>query len=56
LHARRLSRQARDAGIEVGFADLTVGCIASAHGLVVATRNLKHFVPMAIAVLDPFVA
>jgi predicted nucleic acid-binding protein len=56
LHARTLSRNAREAGIAVGFADLTVACIASAHGLVVATRNIRDFTPMGIETLDPFTA
>jgi predicted nucleic acid-binding protein len=54
LHARALSRKARQAGIAVGFAELTVACIASAHGLVVATRNVRDFAPMGIETLDPF--
>jgi toxin FitB len=56
LHARALSRKVREAGIVVGFADLTVACIARAHGLVVATRNLRDFVPMGIDTVDPFAA
>lgn len=54
LHARALALAARKAGVVVGFADLTVACIASAHGLVVATRNIRDFAPMGIAVVDPF--
>ena len=46
LHARSLSRHAQTAGIAVGFADLTVAAIASAHGLIVATRNVRDFAPM----------
>ena len=56
LHARALARKAREAGIVVGFADLTVACIASAHGLVVATRNLRDYVPLGIDTVDPFAA
>lgn len=56
LHARSLSRQARTAGIAVGFADLTVRAIARAHGLIVATRNVRDFAPMRIPTLDPFAA
>jgi hypothetical protein len=56
LHARSLGRQARAAGIAVGFADLTVGAIARANGLIVATRNVRDFAPMGIAPLDPFAA
>jgi predicted nucleic acid-binding protein len=56
LHARALARKAREAGIVVGFADLTVACIASAHGLVVATRNLRDFLLLGIDTVDPFAA
>jgi predicted nucleic acid-binding protein len=54
LQGRALMRLARVAGVTPGFGDLTVGCIALAHGLVVATRNLRDFVPMGVPVLDPF--
>jgi toxin FitB len=56
LHARALTRHAREAGVLVGFADLTVACIARAHGLVVATRNIRDFAPLGIETLDPFAA
>lgn len=56
LHARTLSRKAREAGIVVGFADLTVACIASARGLVVATRNIRDFAPMGVHAVNPFAA
>jgi predicted nucleic acid-binding protein len=56
LHARALTLTSREAGIVAGFADLTVACIARAHGLVVATRNLRHFTPMGIEAVDPFAA
>ena len=54
LQARRLVARARGAGHDPGFADLTVACIAAARGLVVATRNLRDFLPMGIEVIDPF--
>jgi predicted nucleic acid-binding protein len=56
LHAHTPSRKGREAGIVVGFADLTVACIARAHGLVVATGNLRDFVPMGIDTVDLFAA
>ena len=55
LHTRKLTLKARAAGSNVGFADLTVACIARARGLVVATRNIRDFAPMGIETLDPFV-
>jgi toxin FitB len=54
LHARALTRHARHVGAVVGFADLTVACIARAHGLVVATRNIQDFASLGIETLDPF--
>lgn len=54
LHARILTARCRAAGIEPGFADLTIACIARAHDLAVATRNLRHFLPMGVAAVDPF--
>jgi len=44
LHARHLSRMAREAGTAPGFADLTIACIAFANGLVVAARDSGDFV------------
>lgn len=54
LEARALSRAARQAGVVPGFADLTLACIARAHGLVLATRTARDFAPMGLATLDPF--
>lgn len=54
LQARALAARSRAAGIEPGFADLTIACIARAHDLAVATRNLRHFLPMGVAAVDPF--
>lgn len=54
LHMRALAASVRGHGVTVGFADLTVGCIATAHDLVVITRNTKHFRPMGVAFLNPF--
>jgi predicted nucleic acid-binding protein len=45
--------QARAAGVAPGFADLAIAGIASARGLVVLTRNLRHFAPLGIAARDP---
>jgi toxin FitB len=54
LQARALAARAREAGSDPGFADLTIACIARANDLAVATRNLRHFLPMGIAAVDPF--
>jgi hypothetical protein len=49
LHAHAL-------GLAPGFADLAIAGIAQAHGLIVLTRNLRHFAPLGIAASDPFAA
>ena len=54
LHARHLSRRAREAGTTPSFADLTVACIACARDLTVATRNLHDFAPLGVGTVDPF--
>jgi predicted nucleic acid-binding protein len=48
-----LSDQAQAAGRHPGFADIAVASIAKLYGLVVMTRNLRHFEPLGIAVFDP---
>lgn len=51
LHARAL---AREGGVTLGCADLTVACTARGQGLVVVTRNLRDFAPMRIEAVEPF--
>jgi predicted nucleic acid-binding protein len=53
LQARHLQREARGRGVVPGFADLTIACIERARGLLVATRNVRHFEPMGVGVVDP---
>lgn len=38
-----------------GFEDIAIAATARAHGLTVLTRNLKHFEPLGVRVIDPFV-
>jgi toxin FitB len=47
----RLAEQARH--FSIGIADLIVAATAEAHGLVVLTRNMRHFAPTGVASLDP---
>jgi predicted nucleic acid-binding protein len=54
LQARQLQRTARENGVAPGFADLSIACIARARGLVVATRNVRDFAPMGVALVNPF--
>lgn len=42
-------------GLDVGTPDLLIAATAQVSGLTVLTRNLRHFEPMRIRVLDPFV-
>jgi len=35
-------------------ADLLIAATALSHGLTVATRNVRHFVPAGVQVIDPF--
>ena len=47
-----LSDEARGRGHTAGFADLA---IARCHALTILTRNLKHYIPLGVAALDPVV-
>ena len=50
--ARRWGRLSAELGHE--GADLLLAATAAAHGLTVATRNLRHFAPTGVPVFDPF--
>lgn len=39
-----------------GFEDIAIAATAQVHGLVVLTRNMRHFEPLGVRALDPFVA
>lgn len=52
--AGRLADKARGAGHDPGFADVAIAATAEVHGLILLTRNLRHFAPFAIPVLNPF--
>ena len=45
---------ARATGQAPGFADLAIAATARVHDLTVLTRNVRHFAPLNIPVLDPF--
>lgn len=51
LAAARLAEAVRPAVVE--WEDLIIAATASAHGLTVLTRNLRHFTPTGVAALDP---
>ncbi len=49
-----LSDLARGQGQAPGFADIVIAATAQRHGLTILTRNLRHFVPLGVRVIDPF--
>lgn len=57
LIARRWGRLSAKSGLhKVGDdgADLMIAATAICHGLTVATRNVRHFAPTGVSVIDPF--
>jgi len=51
-----LSDRARGQGQAPGFGDIIIAATAQHHGLTILSRNVRHFVPIGVPVLDPFVA
>ena len=51
-----LSDAARGRGHAPGFADVIIAATARHHGLTVLSRNVRHFMPLGVPVLDPFTA
>ena len=43
-------------GRHPGLADIVMAATAQAHDLVLLTKNLRHFEPLGIPVVDPFVS
>lgn len=39
-----------------GFEDIAIAATAKVHGLTVLTRNMRHFEPLGVRSIDPFVA
>ena len=37
-----------------GFEDIAIAATAQVHGLTVLTRNLRHFEPLGVRAIDPF--
>lgn len=52
--AGRIEAEALAAGSHPGLADIIIAAIASRHGLIVLTQNLRHFSPLGVGALDPF--
>ena len=36
-----------------GFADIAIAATAQRHGLIILSRNVRHFAPMDVGVVDP---
>jgi toxin FitB len=53
--AGTVSDAARARGKHPGILDVLIAATAQAHDLTLLTRNLKHFEPLGLAVLDPVV-
>lgn len=43
-------------GRHPGLADIVIAATARTHGLVLLTNNLRHFEPLGIDAVDPFVS
>jgi toxin FitB len=52
--AGALADRARRLGQAPGFADIIVAATACQHQLTILSRNLTHFEPLGVPVLDPF--
>lgn len=50
-----LSNHAIAQGRHPGFADVAIAALAQHTGLMLLTRNLKHFEPLGVACTDPIV-
>ena len=54
--AGKLSDRARSKGHTPGFADVAIAATAAALGLIVLTRNVRHFASLKVSVHNPFEA
>ncbi len=52
--ASNLADRAAALGIDPGVADILIAATAVSHGSTLLTRNLRHFAPLGISVIDPF--
>jgi hypothetical protein len=53
--AGHLSDRARGQGHAPGFADIIIAATARQHALTILSGNTRHFGPLGVPVLDPFV-
>jgi predicted nucleic acid-binding protein len=54
--AGAISDRARGQGHAPGFADIIIAATAQRHGLTILSRDLKHFAPLGVRVIDPFLS
>ncbi|MGH7091169.1 MAG: type II toxin-antitoxin system VapC family toxin [Stellaceae bacterium] len=54
--AGALSDRARAQGHAPGLGDIIIAATAERHGLTILSRNIRHFRPLGVPVLDPFAA
>jgi len=54
--AGRISDAAMAQGCHPGFADVAIAALAQHAGLLLLTRNLKHFQPLGVPCADPLLA
>jgi toxin FitB len=52
--AGELSDLARSRGLVPGFADIVIAATARTHQLIILTRNVRHFVPLGLSSINPF--
>ena len=52
--AGQLGDRAQALGSAPGFADIAIAATAASRGFTVLTRNLRHFEPLGVAAVDPF--
>ena len=52
--AGAMADRARGQGHAPGFADIVIAATAQRHGLTILSRNLRHFEPLGVPVIDPF--
>jgi hypothetical protein len=52
--AGELSDRARGQGHAPGFADIIIAATARQHAMTILSRNIRHFEPLGVPVLDPF--
>jgi toxin FitB len=54
--AGAISDHARGQGQAPGLADIIIAATARHRGLTILSRNLRHFEPLGVVVIDPFTA